>query len=137
VSVKRHPTIEANVIVGSGAQILGPITVGEGARIGANSVVTKDVPPGVTAVGIPAHVIIPAGNGSAAEPGFRAYGTTAGGCPDPYGEEIQGLRAEIRTLNERLAQAEGKLAALEPRRPAAHGDGAEQHVRVVAEAGRH
>ena len=137
VSVKRHPTIEANVIVGSGAQILGPITVGEGARIGANSVVTKDVPPGVTAVGIPAHVITPAGNGSAAGPGFRAYGTTAEGCPDPYGEEIQGLRAEIRTLNERLAQAEGKLAALEPRRPAAHGDGAEQHVRVVAEAGRH
>jgi serine O-acetyltransferase len=134
VSVKRHPTIEANVIMGSGAQILGPITVGEGARIGANSVVTKDVPPGVTAVGIPAHVITPAGNGTIG-PSFRAYGTTAEGCPDPYGEEIQGLRAEIRALNERLAQAEGKLAALEPQ--PAHGDGVEQHVRVVAEAGRH
>jgi serine O-acetyltransferase len=136
VSVKRHPTIEANVIVGSGAQILGPITVGEGARIGANSVVTRDVPPGMTAVGIPAHVITQAGNGTVG-PSFRAYGTTAEGCPDPYGEEIQGLRAAIEALNERLAEAEGKLAALEPQPPAARGDGAEQHVRVVAEAGRH
>lgn len=136
VSVKRHPTIEANVIVGSGAQILGPITVGEGARIGANSVVTRDVPPGVTAVGIPAHVIAHAGNGGVGAPGFRAYGTTAEGCPDPYGEEIQGLRAEIRLLSERLEQAESRLAGLEPHRLAVHGDGAEQHVRVVAEAGR-
>jgi serine O-acetyltransferase len=137
VSVKRHPTIEANVIVGSGAQILGPITVGEGARIGANSVVTKDVPPGVTAVGIPAHIITPASDGSGQEPGFRAYGTTPGGCPDPYGEDIEGLRAEIKALSERLLQAESRLNAIEPRRPAAHADGAEQHVRVVAEAGRH
>ncbi|MGZ8348117.1 MAG: serine O-acetyltransferase [Allosphingosinicella sp.] len=137
VSVKRHPTIAANVIVGSGAQILGPITVGEGARVGANSVVTKDVPPGMTAVGIPAHVVTQAGNGIARQPGFRAYGTTAEGCPDPYGEDIQGLRAEIKALSERLVEAEGRLAALEPHRPAAHADGAEQHVRVVAEAGRH
>lgn len=137
VSIKRHPTIEADVIVGSGAQILGPIVVGKGARVGANSVVTKDVPPGVTAVGIPAHVITQAGNGSTEWPGFRAYGTTPGGCPDPYGEEIQGLRAEMRALSERLAEAEGKLAAIGGHRPAAHGDGAEQHVRVVAEAGRH
>ncbi len=137
VSVKRHPTIAANVIVGSGAQILGPITVGEGARVGANSVVTKDVPPGMTAVGIPAHVVTQAGNGMARQLGFRAYGTTAEGCPDPYGEDIQGLRAELKALSERLVEAEGRLAALEPHRPAAHVDGAEQHVRVVAEAGRH
>lgn len=137
VSVKRHPTIEANVIVGSGAQILGPITVGEGARVGANSVVTKDVPPGMTAVGIPAHVVTQAGNGMARQPSFRAYGTTAEGCPDPYGEDIQSLRGQIKALTERLMDAEGRLAALEPHRPAAHVDGAEQHVRVVAEAGRH
>lgn len=137
VSVKRHPTIEANVIIGSGAQILGPITIGEGARIGANSVVTKDVPAGVTAVGIPAHVITEAGDGSGRGHAFRAYGTAPGGCPDPYGEDIEGLRAEIKALNERLLQAESRLGALEPRRPAAHADGAEQHVRVVAEAGRH
>lgn len=138
VSVKRHPTIASNVIIGSGAQILGPIRVGEGARVGANSVVTRDVPPGMTAVGIPAHVVTQGSAASGREAAFRAYGTTAEGCPDPYGEDIEGLRREIRTLKERLLEAEDRLAALEPRRSAAQLDGgAEQHVRVVAEAGRH
>jgi len=50
---KRHPTLRNNVIVGSGAQVLGPITVGEGARVGANAVVVADVPAGVTAEGLP------------------------------------------------------------------------------------
>lgn len=59
VNVKRHPTLQSGVILGSGAQVLGPITIGEGARVGANSVVTRDVPPGLTAVGIPAHVMMP------------------------------------------------------------------------------
>ncbi len=54
--VKRHPTLEDGVIVGSGAQILGPFTVGAGARIGANAVVLEAVPPGVTVVGIPATI---------------------------------------------------------------------------------
>lgn len=55
---KRHPTIEDGVIIGAGAQILGPITVGRGAKIGANSVVLEDVPPYATAVGAPARIII-------------------------------------------------------------------------------
>src|SRR3982751_5524664 len=55
VAGKRHPTIEDNVIIGSGAQVLGPITVAAGARIGANAVVTKDVPEGAVMVGIPAR----------------------------------------------------------------------------------
>lgn len=54
---KRHPTVEDDVIIGAGAKILGPITIGKGAKIGANSVVLKDVPPYSTAVGIPAKVI--------------------------------------------------------------------------------
>lgn len=54
---KRHPTLEDGVLVGAGAKILGPITVGARARIGANSVVVEDVPPGVTAVGIPAKIV--------------------------------------------------------------------------------
>lgn len=54
IAGKRHPTLEDNSIVGSGAQVLGPITVGKGARIGANAVVTKDVPEGAVMVGIPA-----------------------------------------------------------------------------------
>ena len=54
---KRHPTIEDGVLIGAGAKILGPIKVGAGARIGANSVVVEEVPPGVTAVGIPARIV--------------------------------------------------------------------------------
>lgn len=54
---KRHPTVEDDVIIGSGAKILGPITIGKGAKIGANAVVLKDVPPYSTAVGIPAKII--------------------------------------------------------------------------------
>ena len=54
---KRHPTLGANVVVGAGAKILGPITVGDGAKIGSNAVVVKDVPPGATAIGIPARII--------------------------------------------------------------------------------
>ena len=54
---KRHPTLGRNVVVGAGAKILGPIVVGDGAKIGSNAVVVKDVPPGATAVGIPAKII--------------------------------------------------------------------------------
>ncbi len=56
-NTKRHPTLEDGVIVGSGAQVLGPITVGRNARVGANAVVTKDVPAGTTVVGVPARAI--------------------------------------------------------------------------------
>lgn len=56
-SQKRHPTIDDGVLIGAGAKILGPITIGKGARIGANSVVLKDVPPYATAVGAPARII--------------------------------------------------------------------------------
>ena len=54
---KRHPTIGSNVLLGTGAKILGPITVGDGARVGANSVVLEDVPPDTTAVGAPARIL--------------------------------------------------------------------------------
>jgi serine O-acetyltransferase len=55
---KRHPTIKDNVVIGAGAKILGPITVSEGARIGCNAVVVKDVPEGATVVGVPGHIIV-------------------------------------------------------------------------------
>lgn len=55
--VKRHPTVEDDVIIGAGAKILGPITIGKGAKIGANAIVLRDVPPYATAVGIPARII--------------------------------------------------------------------------------
>lgn len=65
---KRHPDIGNGVMIGTGAQVLGPVKVGDGARIGANSVVTRDVPPGVSVMGIPAKVIC------SAETDFCAYG---------------------------------------------------------------
>ena len=68
--IKRHPTLKNNVVVGSGAQVLGPVTVGENAKIGANAVVTKDVPEKSIMVGIPAKRI-----GDATK-GFRAYAVT-------------------------------------------------------------
>lgn len=56
-NIKRHPTLENKVLVGTGAKVLGPVVLGEGAKVGANSVVTKDVPPGRTAVGAPARIL--------------------------------------------------------------------------------
>ncbi len=111
VSVKRHPTLKSGVIVGSGAQILGPITIGEGARIGANSVVTRDVPSGVSAVGIPAHVVLPKDRTEATR--FSAYGTPAGGCPDPVEVDIDNLRAQLSGLLEEVEELRVRLQALE------------------------
>jgi serine O-acetyltransferase len=115
VSVKRHPTLQSRVIVGSGAQILGPITIGEGARIGANSVVTRDVAPGVSAVGIPAHVVMPRDRAESNR--FSAYGTPAGGCPDPVVTSIDNLRTQLSGLLERLDELNGRLENLERRTP--------------------
>ena len=72
-NVKRHPTLKKNVVVGSGAQILGPVVVGKNAKIGANAVVTKDVPENAVMVGIPAKNV-----GTASEE-FKPYGVAPGG----------------------------------------------------------
>lgn len=104
-NTKRHPTLGDGVIVGSGGQVLGPYTVGEGARIGANAVVTRDIPAGVTAVGIPARVVLPKDKEKAKE--FQAYGTPSDGCPDPVLATIENLRAQVAQLNERLEKLDG------------------------------
>ena len=111
VDQKRHPTLEDWVIVGSGAQVLGGITVGEGARIGANAVVTKDVPPGVTAVGIPARIVMPRDKEHAKD--FAPYGTPSDGCPDPMLKTIENLRSQISSLMGRIDEMEGELATVE------------------------
>ena len=72
-NIKRHPTLKDNVVVGSGAQILGPVTVGKNAKIGANAVVTKDVPQNAIMVGIPAKNV---GESSVDDPTFKPYGIT-------------------------------------------------------------
>ena len=72
-NIKRHPTLKDNVVVGSGAQILGPVTVGKNAKIGANAVVTKDVPENAVMVGIPAKNV---GETSITDENFKPYGIT-------------------------------------------------------------
>jgi len=109
VGVKRHPTLGDGVIVGSGAQILGPITVGADARVGSNAVVASDIPAGVTAVGIPARVILPKNKKKSAE--FRAYATDPDGNPDPVLQTIEALRGQVAALMERVNELETEAAA--------------------------
>ena len=100
---KRHPTLCDNVVVGAGAKILGPITVGEGARVGSNSVVVKDVPASATMVGIPAYPVgsveYNRANGRNAEGEFEAYGYTPT-SDDPVAVAIHGLCTRVQTLNQ-------------------------------------
>ena len=105
-NTKRHPTLEDGVIVGSGAQVLGPITVGRDARIGANAVVTKDVPAGATMVGVPARAVQPREPQNRDQPRFVAYGTPTGDLPDPVARAIDGLLDEVQTLRARVNSLE-------------------------------
>ena len=109
-NTKRHPTLERGVIVGSGAQVLGPFTVGECARIGANAVVTKDVPPKATMVGIPAKSVQvqPDKPKQSEEPPFVAYGTPTGDIPDPVARALDGLLNEVQQLRARVNDLESR-----------------------------
>lgn len=93
---KRHPTIADNVVIGSGAQVLGPILIGEGARIGANSVVTKEVAPGATMVGIPAKAVLV--DATDMHGGFMPYGTPCSEISDPVLARLCELEKEIAVL---------------------------------------
>jgi serine O-acetyltransferase len=98
---KRHPTIGDNVTVGSGAKLLGPIDVGAGAKVGANTVVVEDVPPGATVVGNPGHPVRVEGR--------RVEGPDADWIhlPDPIAEAIKGLSERIADLERRLSNLDG------------------------------
>lgn len=91
---KRHPTLERGVVIGAGAKVLGPITVAEGAKVGSNAVVVRDVPAGTTAVGIPARIVEPgraaARHEKAEYLGFSAYAVTRSE-DDPLSMAIHGL----------------------------------------------
>jgi serine O-acetyltransferase len=110
---KRHPTIGDCVVVGSGAQVLGPITVGEKALIGANAVVLSDVPAGVTMVGIPARQVM-ARDRSGARDEFVAYGTPYGDLPDPVAKVLDGMMGEIQTLRARVDELSENVPEPEP-----------------------
>lgn len=102
VAGKRHPTLEDNVIVGSGAQILGPITVGRRARIGAAAVVTDDVPEGATMIGLKARSTLVAAETWVKE--FMPYGTPCKEPCEPSGQQrIELLEGEILKLREQVA----------------------------------
>lgn len=95
---KRHPTLKNNIIVGAGAKILGPVTIGDNVKIGANAVVLKDVTQNQTVVGVPAHKV----DKSVAKPEeFSAYGTCASD-KDPILCQIELLKEEITRLNKKI-----------------------------------
>jgi serine O-acetyltransferase len=104
---KRHPTLGRGVVIGAGAKVLGPIVVGDGARIGSNAVVVKDVPPGATALGIPARVILGEQDKTreekAASLGFSAYAVTSKAEDDPLAKAVQGLLDHSVEMDKRIA----------------------------------
>jgi serine O-acetyltransferase len=98
---KRHPTLGDNVTVGSGAKLLGPIAVGDGAKVGANTVVVEDVPPGATVVGNPGHPVRVEGK--------RVEGPDADWIhlPDPIAEALKALSERMAALEQRLSELDG------------------------------
>jgi serine O-acetyltransferase len=101
VGGKRHPTLMDDVIVGSGAQILGPVTVSPRARIGANAVVTKDVPEGAVMVGIPARSTLVDAKDYARE--FVPYGTPCQDLFDPATQKLELLQCQVTALQAQIA----------------------------------
>lgn len=102
---KRHPTLGDGVVIGAGAKVLGPISIGAGAKVGSNAVVTRDVPPGATAVGIPARILDEAQRereAQAARLGFSAY-AVAQHQDDPLARAIHGLLDHATDTDRRLA----------------------------------
>ena len=103
---KRHPTIEDNVVVGGGAKILGNITVGKNCRIGAGSVVLRNVPEDSTVVGVPGHIIF--------REGKRVVITDPKQINDPLSEALASVVTEVNKLRERVQQLEGSEGKSEP-----------------------
>ncbi|APV51859.1 serine O-acetyltransferase [Betaproteobacteria bacterium GR16-43] len=109
---KRHPTLGKGVVVGAGAKILGPFTVGDRAKVGSNSVVVKAVPPGATVVGIPARVVEMHSQAEAGRMAFDAYAVSAD-LDDPLNRVIQALGTRSDDVEGRLAEILLRLQALE------------------------
>jgi serine O-acetyltransferase len=106
---KRHPTLGHGVIVGAGAKVLGPITVGDNARIGSNAVVVKSVPKGATVVGIPGRVV---SKGEHTD-NFEAYGLT-GPMPDPVARAVECMLEHMHRQDAEIAQLREGVQRLQP-----------------------
>lgn len=115
--VKRHPTIHRNVVIGSGAKILGPFTVGENSRIGSGSVVVKEVPPNSVVVGVPGRVIYRDGRKV-----MTPIDLNMVDLPDPVAQAIQGVVERLEELEQEVASLRVALEAAE-RQPAASAPG--------------
>jgi len=113
---KRHPTLENNVVIGAGAKVLGPITIGEGSRVGCNAVVVKDTPPGATVVGVPGHVIVKRDDDDksaqreamAKKIGFTAYGESKD-MPDPIQNALDSVLDHMHKTDLELEELKKKL----------------------------
>ncbi len=112
---KRHPTIGDGVIVGAGAAVLGPFTVGAGARVGSNAVVVREVLPGTTVVGIPARAAAPPSR-RPEPPCFPAYGTEPGQTADPVNRALDRVFTQMASLETRLAELEAEQTQQRPER---------------------
>lgn len=126
VGGKRHPTIGDNVIISLGAAILGPIYVGSGSRIGANAVVTKDVPEGATMVGIPARSTLVEVKPETQS--FVPYGTPCSERFDPSTQKLEILQCEMETMQKRLAVLLEERDAAAAAKSAARKKGARKSV---------
>jgi serine O-acetyltransferase len=100
-SGKRHPTLRSNVVVGGGAKVLGNITVGENCRVGAGSVVLRDVPDNSTVVGVPAHIVF--------QNGRRVVIIDPKQINDPLSEALNAVIDRVKELNNRVRQLEGRV----------------------------
>jgi serine O-acetyltransferase len=112
---KRHPTLEAGVVIGAGAKVLGPITIGEGAKIGSNAVVVKDVPANATAVGIPARILEEEKSKKREETaqkiGFAAY-AVGNDENDPMIKAIHSLLDHASKQDQAITELQSQLARL-------------------------
>lgn len=109
IAGKRHPTISDGAIIGSGAQVLGPVIVGARARVGANAVVTRDVAEGAIMVGIPAKPTLV--DATEYQKSFLPYGTSCGDCPDPQTQKLEWLQCELERLHKEVAALRQEQAA--------------------------